>query len=486
MGDHMADVDRTTIVKALRRMGLGEGDIVLLHSSLASLGNVEGGAETVIDAFLNVLAEDGTLVVPTFGALGIITEVLRRRPDAVHSIHPKASVAAVGAAAEAICRNHWQADMAHGPDTPYFRIADMGGYVCLLGVDQDRNTTLHTVEELLRLPYLSPTGEVTFDTPEGRVTKNWECFPGPHRDFIGIDRQLRNQGVVKMTTIGNAVVRLMKSADLIDAGKALGRLNPAFVLCDNPACEDCVRQRAALRRDRYKKESFRLSTVTSLAGHYAEEIADRCLDAGIDTVEIDTVWGRPVSMMSHERLEKALAVFREEGLTISALRLPCVANDMDSLFSLAKSHGIGALVLPLSDRGSALAAQAAETGIDLSFQNRAQSSWTVSDSLLALRKNGVQANLTFNPPEFAMAGEKPFLTSYRHRLRRFIDRVDAEDGGFDGTPRPLGRGNGEIKEILSILRCCSFAGDVTLGARNRFTGTLLDAARAMDDLLDSM
>ena len=49
------------LVANLRKIGIEEGDTVLVHSSLSSLGYVEGGAETVIDSLLGVLKE-GTLL----------------------------------------------------------------------------------------------------------------------------------------------------------------------------------------------------------------------------------------------------------------------------------------------------------------------------------------------------------------------------------------------------------------------------------------
>jgi aminoglycoside 3-N-acetyltransferase len=48
---------RTAIEEGLRRIGLSRGDIVEVHSSLSSLGWVEGGAATVVDALMNVVGE---------------------------------------------------------------------------------------------------------------------------------------------------------------------------------------------------------------------------------------------------------------------------------------------------------------------------------------------------------------------------------------------------------------------------------------------
>ena len=81
-------LDKCSIAASLRELGLRNGDIVLLHSSLISLGKVNGGPAAVIDAFLDVLGEEGTLLVPVFGALGILTDEVKSRPNVVISPCP--------------------------------------------------------------------------------------------------------------------------------------------------------------------------------------------------------------------------------------------------------------------------------------------------------------------------------------------------------------------------------------------------------------
>jgi len=39
--------------------------VVLVHSSLSGIGYVPGGVETLIDALLQSVGEEGTIVVPT-------------------------------------------------------------------------------------------------------------------------------------------------------------------------------------------------------------------------------------------------------------------------------------------------------------------------------------------------------------------------------------------------------------------------------------
>jgi aminoglycoside 3-N-acetyltransferase len=49
----------------LRRLGLAAGMSVLVHSSLSALGWVCGGPVTVVQALLDVVTPDGTIVMPT-------------------------------------------------------------------------------------------------------------------------------------------------------------------------------------------------------------------------------------------------------------------------------------------------------------------------------------------------------------------------------------------------------------------------------------
>ena len=106
--------DFLQLVNDLRAIGLKEGDSVLVHSSFKSMGHIEGGIATLVDAFREVLGESGTLVVPTLtysyvsvqnpvfdyvntpSCVGAISEYVRHLPDAIRSVHPTHSCAAIG------------------------------------------------------------------------------------------------------------------------------------------------------------------------------------------------------------------------------------------------------------------------------------------------------------------------------------------------------------------------------------------------------
>lgn len=457
-------MNKADIKKSLSDLGLKTGDVVIVHSSLSSIGHVEGGAAALVDAFLETIGGEGTLVAPVFANLGIFTNTLKNRPEAVVSDCPLGTVAAIGADAEFICRDHWKADTVHGNGSPYLKIAGLGGYICLLGVDQDRNTTLHSVEALLKLPYLE-TQKATLENGE---EKNWKYYPGPHRDFIGLDHIMREKGTMKTGRIGRAVIRLMKSRDLIDTFTELGSKDPAFCLCGNENCADCTAQRAAIRKDRLVEEDFKLSIASSVAGKYVPEMIDNLKAAGVSYIELDFIHGRPAHNFPADKLKKAVEEFAENNIKVSALRLPATPVDFGKILKFLKTVGISDLIMPLSADADNFLNLAVYAKINLSFVNLA-----ISGLYAAGIMSDLKTGFVFSPAEFARAGERPFLHSFQKgKFRKYISQLDIEDSLFDGTPAAFASGNAEIKELISILRCAGFSGFMTISGKNRNSGSV--------------
>ncbi len=164
-------VSRKSVVGDFRRLGLRPGMNVMVHSSLASVGHVAGGPDTLIDAMLDIIGRDGTLMMPSFNhraahvynpktsptTNGALPDAFWRRPDVVRSDHPTHAVAAFGPKAEAFCRDHvalglWTAD------SPIARLVAENGHVLSLGVTHTSSTAYHVGELSVPCRCIDPFG----------------------------------------------------------------------------------------------------------------------------------------------------------------------------------------------------------------------------------------------------------------------------------------------------------------------------------------
>ena len=254
-------VTRGRIAEDLARLGLAAGDAVFFHSSLRSLGWVEGGAEAVVDAFLDVVGPDGLVIVPTLtfcfvghasGAtfdpretpsqVGAISDALWRRPNAYRSAHPTHGIAAIGRRAEELVRGH-EKTSTFGKDGPYRRYVDWGSKIFFLGVGVRSNTTLHAIEDWLDMPYL-PVEQAKVKGADGRprvveVTRS----PSGHRDFYSrdskVERVLSAAGIVRRGQVGAADTLWMPSQEMVEVVVKGIYEEPTLLLCDDEGCGFC-------------------------------------------------------------------------------------------------------------------------------------------------------------------------------------------------------------------------------------------------------
>jgi aminoglycoside 3-N-acetyltransferase len=249
-------VTKGMITDGLSKLGLSKGDHVMMHSSLKSFGYVEEGADTVVDEVLEVLGDEGTLLVPTNtfngsvtvylrglseidlrtepSVLGKITESVRSRSDFTRSVHPTHPVAAKGKLAEKLLSEHHLGNSAAGQRSPYGKLAELEkGYVLLLGVDNSSNTMLHTAEEYYA-PYIfnGETFIVKVTSSKGMqfdVTMKGYCV-GLKRNFPVIAPYLSESGFMKQGRIGNCLVSLIQTKGLMNIARALLIDNPYILL----------------------------------------------------------------------------------------------------------------------------------------------------------------------------------------------------------------------------------------------------------------
>ena len=184
----------------LLSLGVRRGEVLLVHSSLRSLGPLAGGAEAVIAGLVEALGPDGTLLMPalsyasvtpanpsfdvrtTPSCVGALPEYFRTRPGTLRSIHPTHSVCASGRLASDLVSGHALDSTPCGPHSPFSLLPGLGGQILLLGCGLKPNTSMHGVEELIEPPYLfgDPITYtiLTADGSESQMTVRSHNFKG--------------------------------------------------------------------------------------------------------------------------------------------------------------------------------------------------------------------------------------------------------------------------------------------------------------------
>ena len=170
------------LVHDLKRIGVQRGDTVTVHSSMSKIGWVVGGELTVIEALMETVTEEGTLVMqahstgntdprnwnhppvpetwwgiireemPPFRPeitplrnLGRVPDLFRVMPGVVRSDHPQVSCTAWGLHAREIVGEHNLKD-SYGDKTPWGVLYRLNSKILLIGVDHESNTALHHAE----------------------------------------------------------------------------------------------------------------------------------------------------------------------------------------------------------------------------------------------------------------------------------------------------------------------------------------------------
>jgi aminoglycoside 3-N-acetyltransferase len=215
-------------------LGLQRDMIVMVHSSLSRVGWTQGGPIAVIQALLEVLGPDGTLVMPaespqladpaghdvfdpqiTPTTMGAIPEAFRKHPGTVRSSHPLVSVCANGRRAQAIVAEH-ALEFCEGRGTPFEKLYDLDGWTLLLGVGFNRCTALHYAESLVpnrrtmisRFP-LVEDGVRTWVQKLSMGTDNSTHFPIVGQHFVA-------GGRVRSGKVGQADALFFSTRALVD------------------------------------------------------------------------------------------------------------------------------------------------------------------------------------------------------------------------------------------------------------------------------
>jgi aminoglycoside 3-N-acetyltransferase len=163
-------ISKQQLIEDLKKIGIKEGDSVLVHSSLSKIGFVAGGAQAVIESIFETIGTSGTLLFPAFPAkgrnkdhleehpffdikntpsqMGKITEYFRKQDHVYRSFHPTDSICAKGPLAEYYTNSHFGQLTPYNENSPFRKLCNKQGKILMLGTTLNGAcTNLHTLED---------------------------------------------------------------------------------------------------------------------------------------------------------------------------------------------------------------------------------------------------------------------------------------------------------------------------------------------------
>jgi aminoglycoside N3'-acetyltransferase len=226
----------------LHGLGVRPGSLLVVHTAFSKVGPVEGGPRGLILALTDALGPAGTLVMPSMSdddervfdpaatpcmAMGIVADTFWRLPGVLRADSPHA-FAAQGPAAAAIVAPQ-PVEVPHGPDSPVGRVHELDGWILLLGVGHDGNTTIHLAEFLAGVRYRRPKHAMVLrDGAPRRVS--YDEIDHCCARFALVDAWLDEARAQRRGVVGHAEARLVRSRAVVDVVTARLRADETVFL----------------------------------------------------------------------------------------------------------------------------------------------------------------------------------------------------------------------------------------------------------------
>ena len=242
--------DAAALQRRLRSMGIEQTDTLLLHSNFEPTSGFAGSPLDLVNAFADLVGTRGNLLMvsipfrgtaydylasnkvfnvrKTLSMMGLVTEMFRRRPGTVRSLHPTHPVLAWGKDAEWLVAGHEDCLFPCGGGTPFDKFRQLNGKILFFDVGMEAITFFHYVEDLVkdRVPFRVYDERLfsvsAVDAAGNSRTIQTYAF---NRHVIRRADKLRDEmarrGKIKSGRIGNSRLLLVTAADVVECQTAM-------------------------------------------------------------------------------------------------------------------------------------------------------------------------------------------------------------------------------------------------------------------------
>lgn len=238
-------ITQKEIEAGLKSLGLQQGNAVEVHCSLSSFGYVEGGGDSVVNALINVVGKEGTLIMSAYPigpsisltveeetrgitwkcrildeestektGLGTVVDKFKQIPDVV-----------LGSGIHRVCV--WGNDASlHSQGYKY--LLEIDGWTLLLGVNVHSCSSLHVAERVGIPEEVARIYRVPEDILQEYPVDEWSIGFGstPNDAWMTVWQEAEKHKLIRSQRIGQATCSLFKANALVAIYESFLRSDP--------------------------------------------------------------------------------------------------------------------------------------------------------------------------------------------------------------------------------------------------------------------
>lgn len=251
-----------SLVCDMRRLGINEGDTLLVRGDLSKIGKVEGKlGETVMEALFRAVGAEGTVIALAFTDFyffprlneanvfdvgspsnsGSLAKLFLQHPHAIRSAHPVNSFVAIGKHAHEIVSYHDETSSSY---QPIEKLLELGGKMMLFGcVDNSPGfTTVHWAQYKLGLAGKSLLKGITgayYKKGDKTLLFKRTDVGGCSAGFANFYQYYVRAGKLICGHFGNSYSIAINARDAYEIECSLLQNDPKVALCNDPGCFSC-------------------------------------------------------------------------------------------------------------------------------------------------------------------------------------------------------------------------------------------------------